>query len=412
MTSATARQCVVLLGLFGTMPPPPCVPPQPLLPCGDRPALAWMLREFVRFGVEEFLLLCDDAACMSAQAADALAAGLPNHARLAVVPVPRQAGTGGAVLCARDRLDERFLLCTGDALFDCNLADLLAAAAHDDAAVVGRIMLRRPDHASRAPPVSLLGDRVTAYRADAPVDSGAVTAGIALFTRRLLDALQPGCSLHDDVLPRLAADGALRGTVSSGWFCDLAIPDEIARARQDGPRRLRRSALFMDRDGVLNVDHGWVGTRDRFEWIQGALEAISCATQAGWHVFVVTNQSGVARGFYDEEAVRALLHWMADQAHRAGGTIDDTRYCPYHEDAAVEAYRRAHHWRKPAPGMLLDLIRAWELDPASCRMIGDQASDMQAAASAGVAGHLFPGGNLLDFVRPLLVRPSRPAAIG
>ena len=227
-----------------------------------------------------------------------------------------------------------------------------------------------------------------------------------MFTRRLLDTLQPGCSLRGDVLPRLAADCALWGTPGSGWFCDLAIPEDLARARQDMPRRLRRPALLLDRDGVLNVDHGWVGTRDRFEWIPGALAAIGWATQAGWHVFVVTNQSGVARGFYDEAAVRALLHWIAEQAHRAGGTIDDTRYCPYHKDAVVAAYRRAHPWRKPEPGMVLDLIRAWELDPARCRMIGDQASDMQAAAAAGVAGHLFPGGNLLDFVRPLLGEPA------
>jgi D-glycero-D-manno-heptose 1,7-bisphosphate phosphatase len=163
-----------------------------------------------------------------------------------------------------------------------------------------------------------------------------------------------------------------------------------------------RRAVIFDRDGVLNVDHGYVGSRERFEWVPGALDAIRYATQAGWHVFVVTNQSGVGRGYYDEAAVQSLLDWMADEARRAGGTIDDARYCPFHEAAALEAYRRASDWRKPAPGMLLDLIRAWELDPARCVMIGDQPTDMAAAAAAGVAGHLFPGGNLLDFVRPLL----------
>ena len=134
----------------------------------------------------------------------------------------------------------------------------------------------------------------------------------------------------------------------------------------------------------------------------GALETIRFASAAGWHVFVVTNQSGVARGYYDEAAVIDLLDWMADEARRAGGTIDDARYCPYHPDAAVDAYRQAHPWRKPDPGMLLDLLAKWELDPARCVMIGDQPSDMAAAAAAGIAGHLFRGGNLLQFVRPIL----------
>jgi D-glycero-D-manno-heptose 1,7-bisphosphate phosphatase len=149
---------------------------------------------------------------------------------------------------------------------------------------------------------------------------------------------------------------------------------------------------------VINRDHHYVGTREKFEWMPGARAAIRRATQAGWHVFVVTNQSGVARGFYTEADLMALHAWMIDEVRRERGTIDDIRYCPYHPDGTVAAYRRHSDWRKPAPGMLLDLIRAWELDPARCVMIGDQLSDLAAAAAAGVAGHLFTGDDLDVFV--------------
>jgi D-glycero-D-manno-heptose 1,7-bisphosphate phosphatase len=116
----------------------------------------------------------------------------------------------------------------------------------------------------------------------------------------------------------------------------------------------------------------------------------------------VTNQSGVAKGLYTEDDVRVMLAWIADEARRHGGTIDDERWCPYHEGGSVAAYAQPSPWRKPAPGMLLDLIRKWELDPERCVMIGDQQIDMQAAAAAGLAGRMFPGGNLLDFIRPML----------
>jgi D-glycero-D-manno-heptose 1,7-bisphosphate phosphatase len=110
----------------------------------------------------------------------------------------------------------------------------------------------------------------------------------------------------------------------------------------------------------------------------------------------------VARGHYDEAAVAALHEWMTGEVRRAGGTIDDIRYCPFHPDAAVPAYRRVSDWRKPAPGMLLDLMHVWELDPARCVLVGDQETDMAAADAAGIRGVRFFGGNLADFVRPIL----------
>jgi D-glycero-D-manno-heptose 1,7-bisphosphate phosphatase len=289
--------------------------------------------------------------------------------------------------------------------------------------VLGRIMLRRMEDASRYGVVELDGDRVVAFRArplppapdadlaDLPTAAiptgGVINAGIYVYDRRLLDELTPKCSLERGVMPRLARRGALRGTVAEGYFRDIGVPEDFACAGEELPRVLHRRALFLDRDGVINVDHGYVAAREQFEWVPGAREAIRAATDAGWHVFVVTNQSGIARGRYTEAEMQALHTWMTDEIRRAGGTLDDLRFCPFHADAVIEAYRHpAHPWRKPAAGMLLDLIRAWQVDPARAVLVGDQDTDLQAAATAGVRAQKFTGGNLLDFVRPLL-QPSR-----
>ena len=404
MTPVTVTQCAVLAGGLGTrLGALTQATPKPLLSRGGRPFLAWLLRELSRFGVEEFLLLTGHLSEEIERALPAMRAMLPRPVSIAVCREPRQAGTGGAVFHARDRLRERFLLCNGDSLFDANLADLLSAAATDAPDTVGRMLLRRLPDASRSGVVTLEGDLVTRFQERPPPGTpGIINAGVYLFNRGLSDALTPDCSLEADILPVMAQSGRLRGTLGDGYFRDIGVPDDFDRA-DDELRTLRgRRALFLDRDGVINIDHGHVGSHDRFEWVPGALDTIRHATAAGWHVFVVTNQSGVARGFYDEDAVRRLLAWIGDEARRHGGTIDDFRYCPFHPDASVAAYRASSDWRKPGPGMLLDLMRAWELDPARCVMIGDQPTDLRAASAAGIDGYLFPGGNLLSFSQPIL----------
>jgi D-glycero-D-manno-heptose 1,7-bisphosphate phosphatase len=404
MPPATVTQCAVLVGGLGTrLGALTAATPKPILPCGDRPFLAWLLREFVRYGVTDFLLLTGHLSGQVREAVDGIAATLPRPVSITVSEEPIRAGTGGAIFHARDRLQERFLLCNGDSLFDCNLAELLADAAGDEDAVIGRMVLRQLADASRYGVVALDGQRVTAFRErPAPGTGGLINGGVYLFNRRLIDDLRPECSLEAAIMPALAARGALRGTLAGGYFRDIGIPEDFTRAQQEIPALLHRRALFLDRDGVINMDRGYVSSRDQFAWVNGAREAICHATRAGWHVFIVTNQSGVARGLYDEAAVRNLLAWIGDEARRARGTIDDWRYCPYHEQGTVPAYAQVSDWRKPAPGMLLDLIRAWELDPARCVMVGDQQTDMQAAAAAGVAGHLFQGENLLAFLGPIL----------
>jgi D,D-heptose 1,7-bisphosphate phosphatase len=407
---ATVRQCAILAGGLGTrLGAIAADTPKPVLPVGDRPFLAWLMQEVSRFGVEEILLLTGHLSDRVEASVRAIAADLPRPLRIEFVQEPTRAGTGGALFHARDRLDERFLLCNGDSLFDCNLALLLAAAANDPPEVIGRMVLRRLADASRYGVVDLDGDRVTAFRARPPpgaagtMTAGVINAGIYLFDRRLLGSITAVCSLEREVMPRLAQRGALRGTVTDGYFIDIGIPEDFARAQEELPNVLRRPALFLDRDGVINVDHGYVGTRDRFEWMPGAREAIALATARGWHVFVVTNQSGVARGHYDEAAVQALHAWMEDEVRTAGGTIDDLRYCPFHPEAPLAEYRRDSDWRKPAPGMILDLMRAWRLDPARCVLVGDNPNDVAAATAAGIAGHLYSGGDLAAFVTPLLV---------
>ena len=160
-----------------------------------------------------------------------------------------------------------------------------------------------------------------------------------------------------------------------------------------------RPAVFFDRDGVLNVDTGYAHRPEDLQWIQGAPAAVNRVNALGRAVIVVTNQSGIARGLYDRAAMEAFHAEMQRRLAAGGARIDAFYDCPFHPDAVVSEFRHPNHPdRKPNPGMILRAIRDHGLDPARSILIGDRESDLEAARRAGVAGHLFAGGDLDAFV--------------
>lgn len=164
------------------------------------------------------------------------------------------------------------------------------------------------------------------------------------------------------------------------------------------PRNDKTPALFLDRDGVIIEDTGYPSKIEEVRLIPGVSQAIRAFNKHGYKVFVVTNQSGIGRGYYDDLDYILLREHISKLLREDGAFIDDERACPYHVDATVEEYRRDHHWRKPSPGMINDLVRRWNVDRERSLLIGDKHSDMQASSAAGIRGELFTGTNLYDFV--------------
>jgi D,D-heptose 1,7-bisphosphate phosphatase len=263
-------------------------------------------------------------------------------------------GTAAALKHAADRLEERFLLLEGS-VFDFNWLDLMRATDEGTLAV----MARRQD--GSAGEVALLDRRILAHWPDeVPIE-------------------------------RLSM---VHGRLQNGVFVDPAAPE--AETLDALTTLRRRPAVFFDRDGTLNADAGYTHRPQDLTFLPDAIAAVKRVNDLGLYAFLATNQSGVARGYFTERHVEAFHAHLQRRLRAAGAHLDDIRYCPDHPEGTVPRYCRASDWRKPAPGMLLDLMRHWPIRAEDSLVIGDQQRDIEAASAAGLRGVHYTGGSLLD----------------
>lgn len=147
---------------------------------------------------------------------------------------------------------------------------------------------------------------------------------------------------------------------------------------------MRRPALFLDRDGVINVNHGHVHKVENFDFIDGIFDLVKEANRLSMLVIIVTNQGGIGRGLYSEEVFHALMCWVIDVFKENDAVIDDVYFCPYHPECGEGEYKRPSNYRKPNPGMILRAARDHNIDMSRSVMVGDKRTDMHAAKTAGI----------------------------
>ena len=276
-------------------------------------------------------------------------------------------GLGADLQSLAPLLAPDFVLLDAAAWPDINMLDLALAhrAARDRWLTLARAAPRSPSRAG--------------------LSSDWLGAGLCVLDRRLVGTLATSRSLAEAVAAATRA-----GRVGAVTYDRPSLSGDAASPP--------RPALFLDRDGVVNEDCGFVCDVERFRWVAGTPEAIKAANDRGYLVFVVTNQSGVARGFFGEEAVHLVHRHIQAELRAIGAHVDDFRHCPYYPQGSVPAYARDSSWRKPNPGMLIDLMAHWCVDRSASIMIGDRASDAAAGTAAGIEGYTLGDGETLAHV--------------
>ena len=366
--------------------------PKPFIDINGRPFIDRLIRKLESYGIDEILIL-------AGHAANWIISNYRNEQTRAKVHIIREEhamGTGGALWFARDYLDDQFLLLNGDSIIDGNYARLWPLMAGDTSVAMA---LRNVEDTSRYGSVVIENGLVTSFVEKVVSGHGLINTGVYAVKRNdILPLIAGTCSLENDILPQLVTKKSVCAAVLDGYFLDIGLPDTLGQARRSLDKNLKRPALIFDRDNTLIKDKGYTHKVSDLIWMPGALESIAAANDQGFGVFVATNQSGIARGYYKTDDMNAFHDEMRHQLLAYGATIDAFYHCPHHTDGAIKELARHCNCRKPGTKMLEDLFADHNLDAARSVMIGDQKSDVECGRMFGLDSFLYTGGSLMEFL--------------
>lgn len=387
------RQAVILVGGRGTrLGALTKNTPKPLLKVGGFFFLSYLIDTLARQGFNDILLLAGFQG-------DAVTAFAESRSRVDLcvrcVVEDMPLGTGGALRNACDYLADDFILLNGDTLFDINLNDLAVPPLRH---AFARLALRRVGDTSRFGRIVLVCKNVAAMQEKGIDGEGLINGGIYFLAKACLDFLPKGTSsLEKDLFPRLIADRRIHGREYTGSFLDIGVPEDFEAAQVLIPKSQIRSAVFLDRDGVLKENTNYVLRLDEVLWIAGAKKAVKKLNDAGYYVFVITNQAGVARGYLDEAQVKMLHEGMQQELREVGAHVDAFYYCPHHPE-----FSGICECRKSNPGMIIRALDEWHIKIEGSFLISGEMSAVTAAHNSGIPGYIFTSGNLSDYLSTLI----------
>ena len=408
-----AGQAIILAGGKGTrLASRLAGAPKPLIDVLGAPLLERQLVQLADAGFDRAVILVNHRADLierfCAERAD-------RRMNVTLVDDGEPAGTAGAVFRALDGLDDEFLVVYGDTLFDLDF-DRFRKFHDRDPDAAATLFLHPNDHPADSDLVEVGEDQAIRAFHNYPHPPTAwlpnmVNAALYMVRKRAMQgraAWFPNGEIVDfakDFFPRLLVEGErLRGYVSPEYIKDIGTPARLDRACADlasgkvaaASLRERQTAVFLDRDGTLNIPNGHISTPDQFELFPFAAKAVRALNASRHRVVVVTNQPVIARGDCSTAGLAEIHAKMETLLGREGAFVERIYYCPHHPDSGfdgeVAALKLVCDCRKPAPGLLRQAEIDLNLDLASSWLIGDSAADLAAAAACGVTSALVRTG--------------------
>lgn len=368
--------------------------PKPLIKIKHKPFLKYLLNYYSKYNFNKILLLCGYKGNKIKK--------IYHKKNINLIPIEciiekRRLGTGGALYQIKNKLKNDFLLINGDSFLEFDFKKFLGKKFQNNS--LGKmILVNRKSYKTNNKLSSLKLD----YKKNLIKFNGDyMNAGIYFFKKKILKKiLKTNYSLENDILPKLILKKKIEGILSKGFFIDIGTYKNLKIAKKQLYKITKSSAAFLDRDGVINHDTGYVHQIKDFKVKKNVFAAIRYLNKKKINVFIVTNQAGIGKGYFTEKEFINFQTQVKKLLTKNKCYINDLRYSPFHPEAKIKKYRKSTKLRKPGNLMIKNLKNNWNIDLSKSFMIGDKETDKIAAQSSKIYFE-YDQNNLLKQVKKI-----------
>jgi D-glycero-D-manno-heptose 1,7-bisphosphate phosphatase len=217
-------------------------------------------------------------------------------------------------------------------------------------------------------------------------NSNYINAGVYFISKNIIknNKLKKFKSLEEELIPFLQSKKKVKGIINKNELIDIGTPKSLKNAKKKLPALLKKPAAFLDRDGVINYDYGYVYKFKKFKFKKKVVDALQFLTRKNYYIFIVTNQAGIAKGLFTEIDFKKLHVQLKNYFLKKNIFIREVKYCPYHKDAKIKKYKKKTNLRKPGNLMVKEIYNNWIINKKKSFMIGDQITDKICAKKSNL----------------------------
>ena len=352
--------------------------PKPMLDVNDEPFLILLMKNIHRFGIKNFILLSGHASKILKSHFE------KNHYdfKVKIIVEEELLGTGGAIKNSLSYLPNEFFCFNGDSIL---LGNWLKIKDLVNGNVLASIALTHVDNPNRFGNVKIDQQNYLTSFTEKKTSSKIINAGIYFFNKKIFENIKDDkFSIEHEIIPNLLKSKSIKGQIIDGFFIDIGLKDSLETAKNKDWNKEKQYAVIFDRDGTIIEDEGYTYKISDLKIKQYVKKIILDLNDKNILVFIATNQSGIARGYFSEDEMHAFHKSLNNKLNESSCHIDGFYYCPFHPDGVIKKYKKESSLRKPDTGMLEEIQQDWSLEKQNMLMIGDSESDIICAKNFGI----------------------------